>query len=371
MSAPLAANTVRAFFGPLFNTVQLATSGAIMVGTVGNPSVEAWARKVVTDSLLKVGIANPPLSTLQALQSIGRLEGFYGKAKNPPEWEGSNNWGAVQCCTPKDGVCPENTFKGKDTLQGGKVYGVCFRSYATPELGCLDMINHAMKSKAAKEAFLKGDLVAIATAMYDAHYYGTPFKDRDKAIAYYVSAMQRNIEIIARNLGEKVAATVAIKPSTPGGSSLLMLLPIALGLALFKMGNASGAFTTNDVIQSALVQTQASMKAAEKAFTVLKPGPLLDQWEIFYKGWRQFYADNYNSYCFMGCAAIGDQIDKYNDDLKVMVNNLNKQVPGAYVGPQPGLQTDDGKKPFGGLTELAWPIAIIVGVSAVASVLRR
>lgn len=227
-----------AFYGPVFLSAPIGVGGDASVGAA-SPDTEAWARKIVVDCLQKAGYPSPSLGMIQIVQAIGRLEGFYGKASNPPEWAGSNNWGAVQSGRPgPDGSCPVGSFGSTDTSpkSGTTVkYKACFRKYATPEEGCADMLRIMLKSPRERAAVEKGDVLATSTAMYDAGYYEGMFKDRDKAIAQHAATVSKNVKAISEALKEPIG-TAATGKNAQGeeidASPLLFaLLPVGFGLA--------------------------------------------------------------------------------------------------------------------------------------------
>ncbi len=209
----------RAFYGPIFGNVEIV-AGLISMGAA-NPETEVWARNIVIESLKAKGYPTPSLGMLQIVQAVGRMEGFYGKASNPPEWAGSNNWGAVQQGLAKEGVCPANTFKSKDYDPNKAAdYIACFRKYPTPQAGCEDMIRIMMRTDAEKAAVQAADILAVSTAMYDAHYYQSKYKEREKAIAFHSQAIASNVKAIAAALQEPVSTGPSISPvvvTPPGG----------------------------------------------------------------------------------------------------------------------------------------------------------
>ena len=227
-----------AFFGPVFLASPVSVGGDASVGAASSDT-EAWARKIVLECLAKAGYPKPSLGMVQIVQAIGRLEGFYGKASNPPEWAGSNNWGAVQSGKPgPDGSCPVGSFGSVDTSPktGTTVrYKACFRKYATPEDGCSDMFRIMTKSPREREAVERGDVIGTSTAMYDAGYYEGMFKDRDKAIAQHAATIAKNVKAIAGALGEPIAANgqgkAADGSSFDMSSLLFAALPLGFGLA--------------------------------------------------------------------------------------------------------------------------------------------
>lgn len=237
-AAPAVELVEHAFFGPVFRNTTVATGG-IAVGSAV-PETEAWARKVVIDSLAAKGYEKPTLGMMQIVQAVGRMEGFYGRASKPAAWAGSNNWGAVQQCVAKDGVCPDNTFASKDyNPDKAEDYIACFRKYPTPQAGCEDMLRIMTRTAEEKKAFLAGDVLAMSTAMYNAVYYQSRFKKerREEAIAWHAETMAKNIKAIREALGEPLGTGPSYTPvPLPGGDPVapgVDLTPLLLGLLPF------------------------------------------------------------------------------------------------------------------------------------------
>lgn len=153
----------------------------------------------------------------QAIQSVSRLETNHGEA---PPFAGSNNFGAVQCCKPKDGQCPDGSFLHKDsspTAQGTSVsYAVCFRKYDSPEKGARHLVQLLTTDRpGVAKVLASGDARAIAAAMYDSHYYQGFGATREARIDGYAKAIARNAAAIGAALGEGVLVTLASSPTKP------------------------------------------------------------------------------------------------------------------------------------------------------------
>lgn len=167
-----------------------------------------WARNVLYKAFLRVMKREPTLAELQMVQAVAAAETNYGKG-----WKGagvgSNNWGAIQCCKPKDGVCPPNSFLYEDThpLPDGtnEKYQICFKSYATPEDGAADLIYHIFvkRRSAVLPAVASGSLWGFSEAMYNTGYYEGHGKTKEDRIAGHVKFLQRRLDQITKALGEE------------------------------------------------------------------------------------------------------------------------------------------------------------------------
>jgi hypothetical protein len=376
----------KAFFGPLFSALPVFSSGAVAPLAKGDPAVEAWARKIVVDQLAVLGFKNPPLGMIQIAQAIGRHEGSYGKAKIPASWAGSNNWGAVLCCLAKDGVCPPNTFPAKDSAPGSGEYLGCFKKYPTPEAGCLDMLRIATKTPQEKAAFMKADIVAVASAMYDAHYYTGTSKNRDTAIAYYVAALTKHVDAIAGALGEKVATVVSVGPSPAGeggNAGLLLLLPIALGL-LSKVGHSVGdpiivsrsdAWDKMNAVNDLMSKTSDEFGRAigKKKISM----DLFDSWRAFYKRWTNFYiATDTAGINNLSAQDTYSQAGKYDLERFGYVQLLEKaggvspgERPPETKPPEP--KDPNGPGVFSDLKDAGMAIAAVALVVVVVNAVRK
>lgn len=191
----------------------------------GSPR-DAWAREVVIRAWSDLGLKRPNLATLQAVQSIGRLEGFYGLATKPEGWAGSWNWGAVQC---KHGTpCGVDCFEAVDSHADGTRYSWCFKRYPSAEAGAADLIRLVTKARPSVAKLLPGgDLLAIATEMRATHYFEAPSD-------VYARGLLRNAQEIAAAIGEPLRVKIgkagrhAPKRGAAFGSAALWGLTTAL-----------------------------------------------------------------------------------------------------------------------------------------------
>lgn len=172
---------------------------------------ERWARQAVLAGWQKVHPGTTPtLPEIQAIQGWSRVESMYGGWGNHPRCGnagvGSNNWGSVQVAKlPKDGVCPvPNAFLCSDyDAKSDKTYAVCFYTYATPADGAAAVVKHMTTLRPKTWAAIKtGNAEAIATAMYDEHYYGGFGATREIRIEGGVKALTNATKAISAALEE-------------------------------------------------------------------------------------------------------------------------------------------------------------------------
>lgn len=175
---------------------------------------DRWARNILIEAFRREMGRDPIEAEIQAAQAVAKLESHYGAG-----WKGagvgSNNWGAIQCCKPKDGKCPPNSFLYTDTspTSDGKnvKYSICFKSYATPVDGAADLIRTLYKSKYKDRgqkliaAVSSGDLYGFSEAMYDTSYYQGHGKTREERIANHANLMKKLVNNINESTGLKAA----------------------------------------------------------------------------------------------------------------------------------------------------------------------
>lgn len=184
----------------------------------GSSNIHVWARNVLIEAFRRVMRREPTINELQTVQSIALLETHYGRG-----WKGagkvSNNWGAIQCCQPKNGVCPTNSFMYTDTSPQkdgtSKKYSVCFKSYATPVDGAADLIKELFISKKRGVGLLnaasQGSIQGISEVMYDTGYYEGFGKDRNARVSNHMKAVSKAVNTITTALNEPKS----ISPNQP------------------------------------------------------------------------------------------------------------------------------------------------------------
>lgn len=133
-------------------------------------NLDVWARGVLVSVWPTARPGEiPTTAELQAVQAVGRLEGFYGMATKPAGWAGSNNWGAIQCHNRPP--CGADCFEAGDNDEHGNAYRACFRRYASPEAGALDLLHELMRRAGVPAALKTGNATAIAGAMRATGYF--------------------------------------------------------------------------------------------------------------------------------------------------------------------------------------------------------
>lgn len=159
------------------------------------PDTDRWARDVVLEAWIAEhpGL-EPGLAEIQAMQAIGRHEGAYGLATKPPQWKGSNNWGAIQC--KKGPPCDEGCFQAPDSHLDGTPYEWCYAKYASAVAGARALIRLVTKRRPTVwEAMRAGDADGIGREMLDTRYNETPGPR-------YAGNVARNAREIAEAIGE-------------------------------------------------------------------------------------------------------------------------------------------------------------------------
>ncbi|HRI69249.1 MAG TPA: hypothetical protein PK156_33695, partial [Polyangium sp.] len=195
--------------------VALVSQPASSPPPTGNTSaMDRWARGVILRAyaMEHPGVTPTPRE-IQAIQAIGRHEGFYGYASSPPIWAGTNNWGAEQCGKPpcEDKGC----FEYHDTDDKGVRYTICFKKHPTPEAGAKSLIHQVTTRRPKVWAAIKtGVLKDVAQRMSEREskevgvYHQTP-------VPRYANALWRNVQEIARSVGEPLVVGDETAPNLP------------------------------------------------------------------------------------------------------------------------------------------------------------
>lgn len=157
---------------------------------------DADARAVLLRVWGAMGLPAPTTATLQAVQAVGRFEGFYGDATKPEGWAGSNNWGAIQCGHPPP--CGDDCFEAGDHHANGTPYVTCFRRYASPDDGARALVNELWRRPSVRAALPTGDLTLVARTMRNTGYHET-------AVGRYAGGLYRNAQALASGIGEALS----------------------------------------------------------------------------------------------------------------------------------------------------------------------
>lgn len=174
--------------------------------------LRAWDRWLPGDE--------PTLEEIQAIQSLAAHDGQYGRGwpDKPSPLTGyqtsmsqCNNWGAIQCkCKAENGVCCEGCgywFDSTPTPEGQRYFEQCFRCYATPEDGALDVLKFLGAGyPKVMDALPSGNLDEIAWQMRLGNYFHGFTTDKREAARQYAEAMEKQAKAIAEALDEPLVA---------------------------------------------------------------------------------------------------------------------------------------------------------------------
>ncbi len=205
-----------------------AIVGALPSDTGNGAQMHRWARAVTLAALARQGFTAPSAAMVQTIQAQGAHEGWYGFAKIPPEWWGSNNWGADDFLPGDDSKVPGCTgyFESHDKKADGTVISVKFRRYATPLDGAADLVHEAIVRRPSVAAVIdSGNLTKVAMALRAEHYFVAPAKD-------YALALWNQAQHLALANGEPLAVSLDADASSGGdSSSTTTTLALLAGLA--------------------------------------------------------------------------------------------------------------------------------------------
>jgi len=168
---------------------------------------DLFGRQALSEAWHQVFGEFPSLAEIQLAQAVARGESNYGQAsfKNLQTGESQviNNWGAVQSGRPP---CGPDGFEATDHHADGSPYQACFRRYATAAEGAAHFLKvlclqHGRDSAPTdvREALASGNVDAVAHRMHESGYF-------ELAEEKYANAIWRNVQAIAQNLGEPLAA---------------------------------------------------------------------------------------------------------------------------------------------------------------------
>jgi hypothetical protein len=151
------------------------------VALKGLPGSHEWARAIVNAAWRQVFGRDPSETEAQGVQAVASLETNYGRG------QGRNNWGSVHA---SGGDCTSGT----DTDAGGKRYTTCFKNYASPQAGAVDLIRTMVKPNVAGP-LRSGSASRVARAMHANRYF-----ELDPSA--YAERIEARAKIIAGALGE-------------------------------------------------------------------------------------------------------------------------------------------------------------------------
>jgi hypothetical protein len=157
---------------------------------------------------------DPALPELQLVQAKARQESNYGLAsyRGP---EGSAvllNWGAVQASHGPP--CGADSFLVTDTHTDGTPFNFCYKRYASHEEGCADFLRILLiKRPSVLAAARSGSVQDFAQAVFDTRY-------SELRVEKQVESYWKNVNAIARSLGEPVAVHLESGGGGDGGDGL-------------------------------------------------------------------------------------------------------------------------------------------------------
>jgi len=182
--------------------------------------IHAVERQFIVAGFYRDFAREPSLVEAQVCQGVSGLETSYGKGWRSEAGKRSKNRGAVQSGRPP--CDPANSFLYKDTHPNpdgsSTSYSICFRSYATDEEACADMIRYVVgtASKPKKnvlDACARGDLWGVSAGMRANRYYEGFGKTQAERIENHRKALAGAIKRQCDELGE---AFPSGKPTTMG-----------------------------------------------------------------------------------------------------------------------------------------------------------
>lgn len=151
----------------------------------------------------------PTIEEVQPVQGVGWLETRYNTA-----WKGagvtSNNWGAIQSGRPPCPVATSFQYTDSSPQPDGtnKPYVICFRRYATPELGASDLVRVVyVRRPSVLAAAQSANLYAVSAALHQTRYYEGWGATIAQRIANHHKALTSAVRGIATALGEPFVDT--------------------------------------------------------------------------------------------------------------------------------------------------------------------
>lgn len=142
----------------------------------GKPStqLDVWAPRVIRAAYVIVMGVYPTPQALQAIQAVGRQEGWYGWATKPSQWAGHHNWGAITCRCGGPPECKGGFAAGDGYYVNGKwtPYQTCFAHRNTNLEGAIHLVETlVLKRPAVQDVMDSGNLTDFARAMRDTTYF--------------------------------------------------------------------------------------------------------------------------------------------------------------------------------------------------------
>lgn len=356
------------------------------------------ARGVVLGALAELGQPAMTPQALQALQAVASFESNYGEPSHPPQWKGSNNWGAVHSTKPNPPCDPATEFEWRDYNPSlKKMVPTCFVKEPSPQAGAKRYLRHLVTKPLVRLALETGDADAVALAMYDSGYFtgvkesptGSAAERRALNSAGYATGIARNASLIAAGIPEPlfVARRGLLLPASGGGQTAPPVPPVpparpeppaspggvlalaalaALGLyaatkgarlmshqgtmaLIASRGPTLTSERTGDGIfpefispaeaRAKLNQVNAQMvtlNADIKAQESKLPAPFVAQWGAFFESWVKFFTDSIDSFFAINLATVATvkRAEQFERD-GLEQRKLFQSAGGAPSGPAP------------------------------------
>lgn len=194
---------------------------------VSHAQAREWA---ANGTATVVPFAQATLAHVQFVQAVALIESGYGQG-----WKGdgvgSNNMGAVQAGRPP--CNPNTSFQYQDShpnSDGSSTpYTICFKKYDTPTDGMADVARILYKQMGVKPTSIR----AVATQMYEHHYYEGFGATKEARINGEVKALTNALTKITSALGEPMPPAY---DGIGGGSTAIPLVLGGLALAAVAAG---------------------------------------------------------------------------------------------------------------------------------------
>lgn len=176
--------------------------------------LDKWAPAVLIEAFRTVMGTLPTPQALQAIQAVGRLEGYYGWAGKPAHWAGNHNWGAITCKCP----CGFESRDGYYVDGKWQPYTTCFARRATNLEGAIHLIEVlVLKRKPVQAVMDSGNLTLFARAMRDTTYFCRTTgkgKDGKPSCQAATDAQKQSDAIHYAKVMDKACATIGTKTGT-------------------------------------------------------------------------------------------------------------------------------------------------------------
>jgi len=166
--------------GLLLLSRPMATTSTKPKGRRATKAQHSRARELATVAFAQVYGHAPSLGERQYLQAVACLETTYGAGWRG-DGKGSNNMGAIQAGRPP--CNPATSFETRDTHADGTVYRWCYKRYATPLDGWIDLVRVLFKKREGVRALAaRADFMAAVAEQRRTKYFEAPLERYQKAV---------------------------------------------------------------------------------------------------------------------------------------------------------------------------------------------